>query len=225
MSKPKEVARNFHGEDSAMIGLANVIRTFFLEDIAFFVAFNAVFIAPYADNWLAAITAAESFIRDSAVIDQQVQLTNAVKLAMKNCRSGYQQAKFSIEKAFPDNLAVWNEFGFNDYEKVKNRQHRLEEFMQQLYSTANKYKVKLIAVGYTQAMITGLNTLRVDLRTANTAQENFIRNRSVLTRDRIILLNTVYDTMEDVCRVGKLIFANDYAKYQRYVLPHHAPSP
>lgn len=213
-------------EDAIMLEVSKTIRAFFIQDKADFVAFDSDTFAdpaapalPFATVWLNAINAAETFIGDDAVIDQQVQKREAVEAALKLCRNHFQDAKYFIEKTFPDNIPVWNEFGYNDYEKSRQSQPLMVQFMKVFFKIATKYKLKLIAKGYPQTEITKINTLKTQLNNADISQETFKGDRGVLTQDRIKLLNAVWKITKLTGKAGKQIFQNNFAKYVHYLLP------
>jgi hypothetical protein len=85
--------------------------------------------------------------------------------------------------------------------------------------------VQLAAKGYPQPKIDEIETLRAALDTANQAQELFIGNLPVQTQERYKKNNAAWEIMVRVCTAGKRIFKNDFAKYQRYLLPPGEESP
>ncbi len=224
MSKPTEMARNYQLADAVMIEAAKTTHGFLNEDLQDFNNFNPLFEQGYADDWLADINTAESVTKDDVVIDQMAGLSAAVEAAMKKCRDKFNTLKFFIEKAFPTGLAIWNEFGYNNYERARQTQSAMIQFMVGLHAVATKYKVQLIAVHFTQAMIDEILTFKNELDTANLNQELFKAGRPALTQDRIIKLNQVWDILVEVGKAGKIVYSNNHAKYNRYLLPGETPA-
>lgn len=223
MAEP--VKRDFNFPDDEMIQDARVKREAFLEDKADFVLFDPDFDDPFAANYLADIDAAEATDDDETVLDQQMQLTKDVEKEMKKCRDKFQDSKPFIVKAFPDNEEVQNEFGFNDYGKAVDSETLFTKFMLKFHGKAEKYKVELIAKNYTQVKIDEIKTRYEALRDADIAQEDFIKNRPVQTRDRILKMNKAWKGETTICTAGKRIYKDDYAKYQRYLLPPGEETP
>lgn len=119
---PEPVIRNFKIPDDTMIQDARVKHATFTEDKADFVAYDVDFDDPYADNFDADIDTAEATDDDETVTDQQMELTKTVLDEMQLCRDKYQDSKPFIVKAFPDNLEIQNQFGFNDYKQAQKGQ-------------------------------------------------------------------------------------------------------
>ena len=219
MSTPEALTRIYKVSDNFMLQHAKTLRLNFIEDQPTFVTRDPDFNNPYEMNWLAAIVTAESHPTDEQVDDMMTEKTNEVETAMVNCRNKWMDTKPFVKKAFPDNDAVQNKFGFNDYQNIDHSHSGMQKFFRLLHGAATEYAAQLIAKNYTQVMIDEIETLRAALETADTAQEKFKTDIPVFTRDRSQKYNAVYKISQTVCETGKLIFRNDYAKYQKYLLP------
>jgi len=224
MKTPNEVSRLYNIQDADMLQLVKMKHGFFKEDKSSFAAFDADFTGSFESAWLSEIEDADLAIQDVVVRDQQRQLTNTVEDLMDRNRSKFQVAKYFIEKAFPDDKAVQDEFGFNDYLPARRGQSRMIRFMTAVHQVAVKYSGKLIAVGYTQQMIDEIETLKNDLDNADQSQELFKKDRPVITQDRIKKLNKAWETTVNVCRVGKIIFQSDFSRHEKYLLPKSVSS-
>lgn len=221
----KKILRVYSITDPEMYEASKTKRGFFLEDKADFIIFDGDFADPFGADWLTAISAAEGIPQDEVLDDQLTQLTAAVEAEMKICRDKFQDSKYFIEKAFPDNIPVWNEFGYNNYDSVRRVQTKLLLFMKNFHAVAEKHKVILIAAGYAQAKIDEIETVRAGLDAANLEQELFIGNLPVITQSRHSKNNSVWEIMVRVCTAGKRIFKDNFGKYQRYLLPPGEENP
>lgn len=211
--------RNYRIADAEMLAAAKTCRLFFEEDKADFVGFAAPFADPFSADWLLLIEQAEAEQSDESIVDVQTGLTNDVEHWMDMCRKHYQRLKYFIGQAYPENLSIQNEFGYDDYEEARNNQLRMMAFMQQLHHAADKYKVNLFAEGYTQQQLDDILNLKTRLDQANQDQEQYKGNRGVLTQDRVEKHNAVWEIFQQVCAAGKRVYIDDYAKHQRYLLP------
>jgi len=218
---PEPLVRRYKIADAYMIQFAKVLRLFFIEDQAQFETEDSNFATPFETDWLNTITDAEAQPTDEQRRDQLEQLTVTVKAEMTNCRNTFQAAKRYIQKAFPNNTEVWNEFGFDDYDTIRDSQPTMIEFMKRFHTTAVKYSAQLSAptVNFSAARIAEIETRRAALDAANNAQESFNGSLPTFTRKRIAAHNAVWNICTDVCGVGKALFRNDHARYQLYLLP------
>lgn len=211
--------RKFNVDSLYMLEFSKTMRTHFLDEQATFSDFDADFATPFEVDWQTAIDEAEAVLPDEVIKDQLQQLTADVEAAMEACRVKFQSSKYFIEKAFPNSPAIRNEFGFNDYKKNRLGQLSLLQFMQTFFKTATKYAAELAAVGYDAAAVAEIETLSVALNDSNIAQEKFKGTRQLTTEERIVKHNAVWDITVRVSKAGKIIFMNDPAKYQLFLLP------
>lgn len=219
MSTPKPIKDNYSVSDDFMHQHSKTLRLVFMGDQPLFGTRDADFNPPYEIDWLAAIEAAEAHPTDELVDDMMREKTEAVETAMTNCRNKWMETKPFVKKTFPDNPTIWDKFGFNNYQNIDSDQEGLTRFFKLLHGTATQYAAELIAKNYTQVMIDEIETLRSALDTANNEQEKFKIDIPVFTKQRTDKNNTVYGYSQLVCETGKLIFRDDYSKYQQYLLP------
>lgn len=219
MSTPKSILRNFGASDAQMLEFARLVHTHHTTDLADFTAFDPDFDAPWAASFLTAIEDAENFSSDNQLIDVVAQLTLDVEAKMNECRQLFQGMKFFIEKAFPNKPGTWNEFGYNDYQRSRQVQSRMIQFMLDLHESATKYSVQLNAANFDAPKIAEIQTLAQELQTLNTQQEAAKGGRSTASNDRVILLNHAWTMAQTVRKAAKIIYMNNWGKWQLYLLP------
>lgn len=219
MGKPEEIIRNYSMADDEMFQFTGIMIGLFEGDKAAFIAYDPDFADPFQANWEADLEAAEAVPKDEAVVDELTGLSAKVEEAMDKCRHKFQSSKFFIEKAFPKNGPVQNEFGYDDYDKVRQSHPKMTSFMENFHRVAEKYKEKLIAKNYTQEKIDEIKTMHNELKLADQKQEAAKKGRPVLTQDRIIILNKPWDTAVLVHKAANNIFHDDAAKFAQYALP------
>ncbi len=202
-----------------MFEFSRLVHGYLVTDLADFTAFDPDLDAAWAANYLTTIDNAESFSSDNQLIDVQAQLTLDVEAKMKECRDFFQGMKYFIEKAFPNKPGTWNEFGYNDYQRSRQVQSRMIQFMLDLYESATKYTTQLTAANFDAAKITQIQTLAQELQTLNTQQESAKGGRSTASNDRVILLNQVWEMTQTVRSAAKVMYMNNWGKWQLYLLP------
>jgi len=219
MAKAEEKSRIYIGPDADMIQASRVMHGLFVEDKVAFTNFDNGFADPFAENWLIKIEAGNDVVQDSLYLSSQIELTKHVELKMNECRDYFQMIKYFIEKAFPDRKEIWAQFGFNDYEKARTSETKMIQFFGVLHKTAIEFSAQLIAAGFGQEKIDKIESLQTELIDADYKQEMSKKKRPVITQERIEKLNECYSIMQKVSKAGKIIFANNHAKYDQYLLP------
>jgi hypothetical protein len=111
---PKEVKRNYTGSDAFMVQEARLIHGLVNSDLARFTAFDSTVTAATQTSYLAAITAAETVVDDTAVVGQLKQSTEIMSAAMEAAKAKYNEVKYYVMKAFPNSPGTQYEFGTNE---------------------------------------------------------------------------------------------------------------
>ena len=221
MQTPSPNARDFKISDSSMLQDSRTTLAQFKLDQNDFSSFDADFKTPFETTWKGSITDAENAPTDEQIVDAQANLTNAVDLKLKECANFFQESKYKIEKAFPNQEGIWIEFGYDNYDQARHVPDRMSTFMNVWHGVASstKYKATLITAGFTQANIDNILTKRQALIDAKTTQKIAKNSRPNTTQNRVALMNKVWENRCKVAKVAKYIYANNFAKYKIYLLP------
>lgn len=211
--------RLFTVSDATMIEHADTVKVSLPDDISDFTSFDSTISTEYPNQISGAIDAVLAVKSDQVIIDEQVEKTQNLNEAMGQCTNAFRTIAYFARKVFKDNKAVQNQFGLNDIEKVRNNQPRMILFMEELAETAQKYQADLVAAGCNEAVITALPEKAAALRTANTEQEKFKKDRGLYTQERVEKLNELYRLMVPISEIAQIIYADDPARLARYLLP------
>lgn len=180
MSKVTETRRIFAIADDIMLQASRVMYTMFNQDKNSFLSFDSDFADPFGDNWDAKNKEGLEIANDNYYRDKLTEYTSIVQQKMENCRNAFQKSKYFIEKAFPNQPTIWNQFGFNDYITIRNSENNMIKFMEILHNTAQIHQDKLLPVGFTEENINELKVLGDELRNADLDQEVFKKNALIL---------------------------------------------
>jgi hypothetical protein len=213
----KEVIRMYSGSDANMTETARAIYDLFATDLTTFKLFDSTLNDAFQTQFLSEVEAAEQVVDDAVVIDQIVDLSSKADDHLEKAREKYDDVKYFVQKAFPNSLGIQGEFGLNDYMRVRRNRTEMASFLHEMNLTCNKYSAELLAAGFNQAAIDEILTIRTNLLDKNASQELLKRQRPKLTEDRIIILNTCYNTMTLINAAAQRVFRTDYAKQKQYV--------
>jgi hypothetical protein len=211
--------RKFPFSDAELLEHAPTVVSFLPDDINDFSTFDSTFGQSTIDNLQGAITAAEGTKTDDVIIDEQAAFTKTVDQKMDACKSAYKTVSYFVQKVYKNNKAIRNQFGLNDYKKVRNNHAKMIVFMRSLAETTNKYLAELIAGGMNENVATSLPTLKQELFDANNNQEMFKKQRGKFTQERVEKMNLLYDELLPISNAARIIYANNPAQLAKYVLP------
>ena len=215
----KRLARAYGVKDTTVLQSANVMLSFFVDYQAEFVAFDADLATPFEEAWQVAIDNCNAHLNDETIRDQLQQRTHEVKAAIKACKHKFMTTKYFVRKAFPNDPAALKVFGFDTFREVSRKQLDLIQFMDVFHAEAADRAAELNAAGYSNADIAEIGDLHQALVDANLAQESFKGARGTKTEERKRAYNALWEIMQLVNRVSRLIYKDDPAKKKQFQLP------
>ncbi len=214
-----EFIRDYAIEDPIMFMHALDMKYALELNLADFQTFDPMFDATYIANWENDINTARQYDKDDYVEISLVQNTEVLDKEMELCRICFQNAKFFIEKAYPGNPQMWKVFGYADYEATRKSPEKMLVFMLVLHEAVSQNATKLATVNFTQTDIDEVLARKSALEAVIISRTLFLRSRSLKTRERILLLNKVWNYLSEVSAASKLIYRNNYPLYQLFLLP------
>jgi len=180
----------------------------------FSIKFNADYLKDFGD----AIAAAQDAPQDNQIIDILAHKTKLVNDQMEKCRRLVMKERYFLEEAFKDSKHILNEFGYNDYLASRDKKSEMARYMGVLTTANTKYSAELIAAGFDQAAIDEIKRVFDQLIVVSNDQEYYKGERIALTQSRIEKMNAAWAIALDVCIAGKIIYIDDYAKQQQYII-------
>lgn len=225
MSKPEEIQYDFNKPISTMLEQAGVVKEFADQDIDDLKVFDEELDEDYITGFGESITRAKAIPLDEIVMDMQAGKSAVVLATRKICEDHFADIKYFVNKAFPKDTAIKNEFGYNDYEEVRTKPAMFVPFLRQLNITVNKYAQQLRDKGMPAALLTISATLAGKLEKDARDHEISMKGRTLTTQDRRIAYNEVWNMMKQFCLAGKRVYKTNYAKYRRYILYEGTQTP
>lgn len=210
--------RLYHGSDAEFLNLGNnclpVIKTAATQ----FANFSPRFTPDMLQQLETKLEEVGNVPSDQVFVDIQAKTTEQVEVQMGVCGKLFQNAKFSIEMAFPNDRIVWNQFGYNDYAKARMGAKYMYLFLTDFHMVAERYKVQLVAEGWDDARFAGILTQRDKLKAAMDNQNQAIMDRAKAAEQRIEKLNEVYEILALYFKAARIIFADneEMLKYFRF---------
>ncbi|MCT4648148.1 MAG: hypothetical protein N4A74_24380 [Carboxylicivirga sp.] len=217
--------RHYSLPDADFIQVAGTMAENLKTDLSEFRAFDSTIQETYPEDIIAAIGEAKSIKSDMVIIDEMSERTQIVKDIMEKCNTFYKNLRYFVQKAFFENKAIQNQFGFNDFAKVKNDSNRMQSFLNDLNAVVNTYRSNLVEKGCREGFLDELPGLQNDLLVAKTNQELFKKERVLITQERVDKLNSVYKLLTPITAIASIIFEEEQGRLARYIIPRTKSSP
>ncbi|WP_439183354.1 hypothetical protein [Carboxylicivirga taeanensis] len=215
----KKTERTYNLSDAVLLRYGNRIAEVIPEDFEAFKTFDTTFPDSYQADLKTSLASVMALKTDMVIVDEMAEKTQAVQEAMAACNSAFRTIKFFVNKAFPGNTAVHNQFGFNDIAKARRNHGTMLLFMGDFTKVTQSYRTALLEAGCSEGLLDSLPQLHQELQEAETAQELFKKERGLLTQQRVEKLNELYKLLTPVSEMAQIIYANDEARRARYSLP------
>jgi len=220
MNEPLKEIRGFRKSDNLMIEQCQTMHDNFVADISSFQAKIPNLTSEFATGWQTEIDDANTVISDTYFVDQLQVVTQDLLKMQQDARDHFQTMAFYIKRAFKGNEAVQNLFGLDKYKSARRTTNRTIDILQQAYRSCSnpKYNELIVSEGFTSENIEKLNTFATNIHQKNIEQEDMKNQRPVSTQERIIILNKPWNRMVEVNEASKIVFMDNYAKLQQYLL-------
>lgn len=220
MKHPVEELRLFKKTDEEMLQQSDVLLDSFQENKSQFVLRFPALADPFVVEWGQATATARAAIPDYVAVAEQASETIELENLMDQGRNLLQTVILYAKIAFPGNTTVLQLFGQSQYDGARDSHLKLPVLLRSTFTEASKpeYKKALIAKGLTGAEINSLNSLAESITLQTAVQQNAMKDRLLATNQRINLMNDVWEKMSLVCQCAKLVFQDDAAKYNLFVL-------
>jgi len=221
------IARKFNKSYEDALEQGYFFHNQFLIDKADFVAASPQFADPFAADFLIDIAAADALPTNEDDLAQQTYYTSLVEAKKEECRLHFQMLIMYVRLAYPNDIPVEVLFGQRNYEKARSSVLKMINLMQQAYKMADSvtYKANLIAAGFLQLDIDKLDTLASELTALNDDQNEFIRQSSIRSEQRVIAFNKFWAKMVKISDVSKVIYLESPAHVATYLLYPDTPIP
>jgi hypothetical protein len=220
MSKPEEIRLHFNKTVADALQDCHLKIASLRANLQEFTNYDGEFTEEWVDGLDTELAAAELISTDETLTDEQTGLGRVVDGKVKSGENHFQDVKYHVDKCFPGQLDVHNEFGFDDYGKVRGKVPEFILFLRNIGVKINtkKYRDVLIARKMPASLLTVADQLATELEEANTAYQGSKKVRISATQDRRIAYNRIWDKVALVCAAGKNIYRENYAKYRLFVL-------
>ncbi len=153
--------------------------------------------------------------------EEQKAATALVRKVMAGVADDLTVVRSQIERGFRDNKTRRGELlellGFKkSWPKARNNQNAMLELLYTFNNHVGNLRTELTGAGVTAARIDAVCGYAVKLSDANVTQESLKGQSPVMTAELRMRLNTVYDTVIDICSAGKVVFRKDVERRKMF---------
>lgn len=215
-----ETIRNYSVSDAKMMSEGRSIIDLYKDYHTHFASFDP---DTFHENFHAEsnqkMQSAEQIPSDMVLIDIQAQKTQAVEKVMVPLLEEIRFAKYFVDKAFPDEPKVVDQFGYNDLQDARHSSNKMIQFMDDFCGQVEKHKQILIDAKYPEEKMDLCKTYAEQLRSKRRAQRKNMKERPVHTAKRIKQLNSVWEELKKIHNASTIIFNSEPEIQALFKLP------
>ncbi len=212
--------RNFRLKDSELLEFGDTTVAHLKQDINQFTTFDAKLNNTFIAQLEQKVVLGYKEGGDELNVAQLQEKTEAVDIAMQDCRAYFKRLKYWVLDAFPSQKAIQKQFGVGRYRNITGNQTKMIQFMEGLTDTIAQHCTTLEAVGTPKEILNQPVTLANALREANKIQELKKGTRTVDTEGRVELLNDLYAILRKINAAADIVFEDEPSKRELYRIPN-----
>jgi hypothetical protein len=215
------VVRNYPGKDEELSAMAGYLEFSFVRDQADFRNFSTKFSDEYLQAYREKTLAVRELFFSAIETTKLKEATNLLYSTLDevNIKLNHLAAYHSMAgKAIPGGVKL---FGISSFhQKVNSRDAEgAIKALRVVNGNIVQYKAPLQEQGLTDDLILQLKQAETTLFDANQLQYQIISRRKELVQANLGLLNDLYETMVEICKVGKTLYKTTNAlKLQEYTI-------
>jgi hypothetical protein len=207
------IKRIYTMEDEALITRAKTTRKFLEDHLGAFAAKFSWIDASFVTAFEADILAADNALANQLLAGNKKVMTEDVSLIMEQGFAALHVLGTYAGLAYPKDQKRRMVFGQEAWRAARYDRKKMFDVLVQAHSLASQdpYKTDLGNKGFTPADENLLRDLADLLDEKKIPQLNAGKEKRILTADRILLYNKVFETMKTLKLCARLVFRNDYA--------------
>lgn len=199
---------------------AQLIQPHFAADLPQFSAYDPWFTPAVNIQLLSGIYLGLKDFSDNNLHAEIKRIRNLLRPMLANARHCYEKLKYYVEMAFKDTTITNEVFGYSGFEKARSSAKKMIDLLnkahQAIFLEGNE--ARLLAANMPSGLQLDLAKISAEL-TAEYGELKILKKQHLLvTRERIELFNSLWDTLSKICDDAKIIFANDPARLVLYDL-------
>lgn len=199
--------KKFQGKHEELPPVAQFVLSSFNRDLLLFKDYSDEFDTTYATNFEAQITAVNDVVYPKTLTKQGKLVTERIATNIERLKDLNTLTESYVNRAGRALTIAPADFGCRDLRKKLNKGdvEGVITALRTLLKNIDSNLAALTAKGLKEATRTEMAALPATLTTDNTLQNDNIQARNKLVNENIGLFDALYDTVMDVCKVGKVI--------------------
>ena len=203
-----------------IITKAQIIQPYFGSDLDQFAAYDSWYTQGINDQLVSSIYNGLNNFSEGSLGKNIKQIKDMLDLQLADARHYYEKLKYYVDRAFKDETAIHEVFGYSDFTKARCSAKKMIPLLNQVIAAISQEdnEPKLLSAYMPSDLPAELYTTATALAADYGELKKLKKQQVLITRQRIELFNSLWDTLSKICDDAKIIFDNDPARLAIYEL-------
>lgn len=210
--------KNAELDDDHLCEKSNTWIALFSEIAAQFIALDADFAAPFANNWNGKVEAFEKHPTDETMLDDIEDRQQTFRAEIKTLLGLVDKVEYFVKSAFPDDSRILHEFGFSKIRRAAadDKGGKTAVLCYTLILVMADYTAELTTAGMPGGLTGDINSQKDSVAAAYAQLEYGRRLRWRAATQRVKMFNELWKIHQQVKRAAYVIFSDDLTKAQQF---------
>jgi len=203
-----------------VITKAQSIQPHFAADLRQFANYDPWFTSVVNSQLLSGIYLGLKDFSENSLVAEIKRTTDLLNLKLAAARHCYEKLTYYVDVGLKD-TAIHNEiFGYSGFVKARSSAKKMIPLLNQIHEAISQKgnETRLLAVGMPWGLPVELVNITAELTAVHGELKIQKKQHLLVTRERIELFNSLWDTLSKICDDAKIIFTNDPARLAIYEL-------
>ena len=194
-----------------VISKAQVIQPYFAADLPQFTAYDSWFTSAVNTELVSGIYVGLRDFPDNTLTAEIDRVKGHIDTIFAASISSYEELNYYVDLGFKEETHTYKTFGYEGFEKARHSVKRMIDLLDQAHSAILKdgNQARLLAVGMPFGLPLDVANIAAEMAAMHEELKILKKQHLLVTRERIDLYNSIWDTLSKICEDAKIIFAND----------------
>lgn len=203
-----------------VITKAQLIQPHFSADLAHFSAFDSWYTSDIDTQLVSGIQTGMKDFPENSLIEAINRIQDLLALKLAAARHCYEKLTYYVGTGFRDTAVTNETFGSSAFLEARSSAKKMIPLLKKAREAISKEgnHDRLLAVGMPEGLPQEMANIAAELDLVYGELKILKKQHLLITRERIELFNSLWDTLSKICDDAKIIFANDPARLAIYEL-------
>jgi len=203
-----------------VITKAQTIQPHFESDLAQFTAHDAWYSQEVNTQLVKGIHTGEKDFSQKSLLSEMERVKELLDQKLAEARHSYEKLNYYVGTGFRDDTITNQTFGYEVFTMARSSAKKMIPMLNKVHEAIlqGSNEERLLNSGMPAALPLELENINAELESVYGQMKMLKKQYLQITRERIELFNSLWDTLSKICEDAKIIFSSDPARLAIYEL-------